>query len=374
MPEFLESLSRKTGVEKAIEFEQYLRRAAFEKGQPLIGTFELTPRCTLNCRMCYVHLNPDQMDADELTTDQWISLMGQAADAGMLYAVFTGGECLLYPGFFTLYEYLQSRGVLVTVLTNGTLLDEKTVSWLAERTPQRVQVSVYGSSPEEYRSVTGNADAFYRTDWAIDLLKGAKIPFTLAITVSRQMAPNFEAVLRYCRSKKPDRCDVCPFPFQARKETGRVYENYAPTLEQTVEISRIEMRLDGVPAVPWPCEEALLQSATAEEAETEQTVKGITCTAGRIKFSINWRGVMTACNAFNFAEAFPLKDGVAAAWRYINKRSCEYQMPEECRTCAYRRACLPCPAVHWLASGEGRANPLVCAETKRLAMEGLRVI
>lgn len=376
MSQLLDKLTSKEGYEKSKVFYQYLRETAFEKGLPLIGSFELTPRCNLDCKMCYVHLNNEQMKHNELTTEQWISLIDEACDAGMIYATMTGGECLLYPGFKKIYEHLQSLGVLITILTNGTLLDEQMVAWIAARSPQRVQISVYGSSPKGYETVTGNADAFYKVDHAIDLVKKAGIPFNLAITVSKQMFNDFEATLKYCRSKEPLNCDVNTFPFEARKETGRDYANYSLSLDEQVEIFKIRLRIAGKEFIPFACEGELMERSgyigSEREVLKEEKTIGIPCTAGRVMFSINWDGRMLACNTFGFAEAFPLKDGFNTAWDYINKRSCEYNMPSECFKCVYKSVCMPCPAVHWLYAGEGELNPRVCEEGKRMALEGIR--
>ncbi|HOP11763.1 MAG TPA: radical SAM protein [Oscillospiraceae bacterium] len=376
MSQLLEALASKEELEKSIAFEQYLRKSAFEKGVPLIGYFELTPRCTLNCVMCYVHLNPVQMSNQaELPVGQWKSLMDQACDAGMLYAVLTGGECLMYPGFFELYEHLQSRGVLISVFTNATLIDEKTVLWLSKHPPQRVQISVYGSSAEQYQTITGSADAFDKVDHAIDLLKAANIPLNLAITVCRQMLSDFEPLLRYCKSKAPVPYYINPFPFPARSETGRAYGNYTPSTDEIVEIFKTRKRFEGGSAIPWSCEEELLANAThAENADEPPFSRKVSCTAGTIKFSINWRGVMTPCNVFDFAESHPLKDGFRAAWDEIHTKTAAYRTPVECTKCAYRRACIPCPAIHWLASGKDRVNPLICTTIKKLSLEGLRTL
>ena len=43
------------------EFEKYLSLKAREKGVPVSGTFELTPLCNFNCKMCYVHLQTEQL-------------------------------------------------------------------------------------------------------------------------------------------------------------------------------------------------------------------------------------------------------------------------------------------------------------------------
>ena len=77
--------------------KQFLLEAAKnarEHDTPICGDFELTPLCNLDCRMCYVHLADPAVKARMLTGDQWISLMGQAIERGMLIALLTGGEAM----------------------------------------------------------------------------------------------------------------------------------------------------------------------------------------------------------------------------------------------------------------------------------------
>lgn len=345
MSKLLDVLADKEGSEKSEVFYKYLKQKAWEKGIPLTGTFELTPGCNLDCKLCYKYLDKGQMKQGELTTDQWISLIDEACDAGMMFATLTGGECLLYPGFRQIYEHLQSRGILISILTNGTLLDEETVDWLAERSPLRVQISVYGSSPERYKAITGNGDAFYKVDKAINLIKQAGIPFTLAITISKQLVGDFEAILKYCFLKEPLSCKIAELPFEARKETGRKYDDYAPTLDEQIEVFKIRSELEGRNIIPFSCEEELPAKSSISEDDNINSSKGISCSAGRNGFFVTWDGRMLPCDTFDFTEAFPLKDGFPAAWHYINNRSCEYNMPAGYLNCTYKRVCIHCPAL-----------------------------
>ena len=110
---------------------KYLESRARQKGVPVKGTFELTPLCNFDCRMCYVHLEAEKLRSCRLlTADEWENIMSQAIDSGMMYATLTGGECLTYPGFDELYLYLQSLGCDVSILTNG----EEVSGERAERT------------------------------------------------------------------------------------------------------------------------------------------------------------------------------------------------------------------------------------------------
>ncbi|NLG24177.1 MAG: radical SAM protein [Clostridiales bacterium] len=366
----LDCLEDKESHSRLKAFEGRLRQKAREQGVPLTGLFELTPRCTLDCAMCYVHLSDSQMKREELTVDQWLRIIDEACDAGMLYATLTGGECLMYPGFRQIYQHLQDRGVLVTVLTNGTLLDEDTVSWLAQRKPQRVQISVYGSSPQGYRAVTGSGEAFHRVDRAIDLIQAANIALDLAVTVSKQMMPDFEAILRYARTKGIVNCHVNPCPFESREETGRAFEDYAPSLDEQVEIFRIQRKLYD--------EMVEAESIHVMPAERKDSAvlpeRGIICSAGSNSFSINWAGKMLPCSVFDFAGGYPLREGFTAVWRRMNRGCAEYLNPRECVGCAYFNVCRFCPAGHYLKVGEGRANPAVCAEGRRMVEEKIRVL
>ena len=49
-------------VEPAIT--EYLHTKASRLGIPLNGTFELTPLCNMNCRMCYVRMGREQQEAN----------------------------------------------------------------------------------------------------------------------------------------------------------------------------------------------------------------------------------------------------------------------------------------------------------------------
>ena len=115
--------------------DDYFEDRARKKGIPLKGQFELTPFCNLDCKMCYVHLNKEQMKNKQLLDpEQWEMLMKQAIDSGMRKAVLTGGECLTYSGFEKLYLYLQSRGIEVQVYTNGILLTKKKIEFFKKFT------------------------------------------------------------------------------------------------------------------------------------------------------------------------------------------------------------------------------------------------
>ena len=154
-PPTLRELLRQLDEQGVTDYRRYeavrtfLSFKARDKAIPISGSFELTPLCNLDCKMCYVHLQKEQMaGAQLLTVEQWKAIMQQAIDGGMMYARLTGGECLTYPGFKELYNFLHSKGIEVSILSNGLLMDADMVDFLRVNPPSAVQITLYGASEE----------------------------------------------------------------------------------------------------------------------------------------------------------------------------------------------------------------------------------
>ena len=71
---------------------------AYADAIPISGTFELTPRCNFNCRMCYVHLPENEIERQgtELTAKEWVRIAQEAKEAGTAWLCITGGEPLMH--------------------------------------------------------------------------------------------------------------------------------------------------------------------------------------------------------------------------------------------------------------------------------------
>lgn len=82
---------------------------AFADTIPISGTFELTPRCNFDCRMCYVHLKEDQIlkYGRELNAKEWLQIAREAKDAGTTWLCITGGEPLMHPEFEIIWKELN---------------------------------------------------------------------------------------------------------------------------------------------------------------------------------------------------------------------------------------------------------------------------
>lgn len=138
---------------------------------PLNGTFELTIRCNLKCRMCLFRHHEQEyssLKAKELSTEEWIALGKQVADAGTLHLLITGGEPMLRPDFCEIWKGLYKLGFVLQLYTNATLITPRIIETLKQYPPHQIGVTIYGASAQTYEKVCGNGKAFEK------MLEGVK--------------------------------------------------------------------------------------------------------------------------------------------------------------------------------------------------------
>ena len=98
---------------------------------------EVTARCNLRCRHCYLG---DAGNSD-LDWDKAERVVDDFDEIGGLRLLVTGGEPLLYPRFQDLNESVKDRSYRAVLITNGTLIERLD---FAELNFQEIQFSVDG--------------------------------------------------------------------------------------------------------------------------------------------------------------------------------------------------------------------------------------
>ena len=145
---------------------EVLRRAA-KRLIPLQVTIELTYRCNLRCKHCYVDQNLRRNATGELSCEEWAHVFDELLDSGTLYLLFTGGEVLAYPDFFEVVSAARERRFRFGILTNGTLIDSSAIARLKELKPDNVGLSLYGATAQTHEATTQCAGSFAATTGAI---------------------------------------------------------------------------------------------------------------------------------------------------------------------------------------------------------------
>lgn len=298
---------------------------AFADAIPISGTFELTPRCNFSCRMCYVHLKPDQISryGRELTAKEWIRIAEEAREAGTVWLCVTGGEPLMHPEFETIWKELCRMGFFITLQTNASLIKGKTAELLAEYPPVGAKITLYGSNNEVYEKVCRVKNGFTDVDAGIRRLREMKIPVQMISTIIRQNEANAKGMAEYAYTHR--------IPWMA---TGGVKASCRADSSEARQV-RVEEKLEE--------EQRKEIRRRLEKAPVDLSRKPCTyCKDYRLGYWVVWNGDMRFCSFMNEPQ-IPVKDmPFQKAWEELLRYEEALEWPEECRSCRARSVCFKC--------------------------------
>ena len=361
---------------------------ATQTGTPLSGTFELTSRCTLDCKMCYIHSKARDKEVikKEKPTEWWLDLAKKAQKSGMLLLLLTGGEPMLRQDFDEIYLACKKMGLLISINTNATLIDEEKIRLFKENPPQRVNITLYGTSKETYGNLCGVPEAYDRVIWAIKALKEAGINVKINYTVTPYNKNDVFSASDFAEELGvPIQTVTYLFPPLRACANGGENIIASQTQHSEVRISNSELttRLsseDAAKAVFNLQKHRLgddfidfLKYKQKEAPKTdyfddcEKEGQRIRCRAGSTTFWVTWDGKMTPCGMVVEPVA-EIGEDFQKAWSHIRKAREEIILPPECTNCEYKANCDVCAAVTYAETGKFNGLPTyVCEKAKAYA-------
>ncbi len=133
-----------------------LRTRAAKARIPLSAVLELTSRCNLRCRHCYLGSQDHQVANRERECDTAAVMrsLDEWADAGCLYLLITGGDPMMRADFPDVYRHACELGMVVTVFCDGILVTDRILALFRELPPRKVEISIYGATAATYENVT----------------------------------------------------------------------------------------------------------------------------------------------------------------------------------------------------------------------------
>jgi len=110
---------------------------------PVRVYFELTEKCNLSCKHCFVSSSP--LSKNGMSTSMIFSLLEEMKDSGIINIRFTGGEPTSRDDWFDILNYAKSLEFVVSLSSNGVYKDtDKTVSQIASLGLEQVTFSIDG--------------------------------------------------------------------------------------------------------------------------------------------------------------------------------------------------------------------------------------
>lgn len=332
---------------------EYLYRKAAAMGKPLSGTFELTPVCNMDCKMCYVRLSPQSQEAIGPLADakRWLELAREARDAGMLYLLLTGGEPFLHPQIRDIMENLHKMGLLITINSNGTLINAETVKWLKKCPPVRINISLYGASDETYARLCGNAKGFTQTSHAIRLLQEAGISVKLNCSLTPYNAKDLPKMVDFAKQNNLI-LQVATYMFPpVRRDSSMTGKNQRFSPEDAAYYMAYADYLT-LGKERFLAQGAELPVPTNSEDPCGNKGEGIRCRAGKCSFWITWQGNIIPCGMFP-SDGSPnvFQMPFQSAWEKTKEATDEIRLPAQCADCSAKESCRACGAMVITESG-----------------------
>lgn len=157
---------------------QVMQRAA-DHLIPMQVSLDLTYRCNLACKHCYIDTPAD----DELSLVEIEDIFDQLARAGTMYLMFTGGEILARRDFFEIATSAREHGFMLTFLTNGTLITPSIARLIKGLEPFAVGLSLHGATAATHDGITRQPGSFSAVMNAVRWLKELGVPVALQTLV-----------------------------------------------------------------------------------------------------------------------------------------------------------------------------------------------
>jgi pyrroloquinoline quinone biosynthesis protein E len=167
---------------------------------------ELTYRCPLRCPYCS---NPIDLNAhkNELSTEDWCRVLGEAEELGVVQLHLTGGEPLARKDLEVLVARAREVGLYVNLVTSGIPLARERLERLVAAGVDHVQVSIQSSRPalaDEVAGYPGHAQKLEVMRW----VKALDLPLTMNVVLHRANLDEIDELVALAESVGADRLEL----------------------------------------------------------------------------------------------------------------------------------------------------------------------
>lgn len=313
---------------------------------PFKGSIELTNSCNFACIHCFVNHQKDFLDKKEI-----FKSIDYLVNYGCLFIQLTGGECLLHEDFNEIYEYIVKKGILITIMTNGSLISSKTLNLFRKFPPYKIVVSLYGASNVVYEKVTGKKNQFTKVHsnlielkslglnlhMNIILLEVNKCELSMMEEISKNITEYYFVYNKLLNKKKSD---------------SNISNSASLTSAEIKIITRIRQHYQAI----------IKKNFEENHYETNDEKDYFYCNAGVTSFHITPLNELALCQLQNRNFISLKKEKFDDAWQELQRiRLLELRIEEECKSCKINMYCKSCPIKVRTMTKEDR---YICKEVK----------
>ncbi|WP_346863890.1 radical SAM/SPASM domain-containing protein [uncultured Draconibacterium sp.] len=301
---------------------------------PVWGGIDLTFSCNMNCCHCYIPKSKEFIDREnELSFSEICCLIDELVDEGCLFFTISGGEPLIRDDFIDIYLYAIKKGLIITILTNGTLITPELAKVFSKYPNTYIEISLYGITTETYENITKTPNSFEKCLQGIEALLDNNVKLNLKTPILTLNAGEIIAINNFAKEKKLNfRCDPYVIPqLDGTKEPCK----YRISPQDAVEFDFLFEDRSNV------IKERLLTKENSRQFFRK-------CTDSVCKFSITPHGKLQKCTRMTTPSFNLHNSSFKEGWNSLYSMSLELfsnYPPEkyECSTCNKISICSPCP-------------------------------
>ncbi|MBP3704567.1 MAG: radical SAM protein, partial [Clostridia bacterium] len=288
-----------------------------------------------------------------------------------LYLLLTGGEPLLWPDFWTLYDELIDMGFLVSINTNGSLIDEKAIAHFTAKPPQRINITLYGASDETYRNLCGQDHVFTKVDHAIRGLLEAGITVKINCSLTPENAADLDWIVDYAKARGT-MVTVATYMFPpVRRDPTQIGVNERFTPEESAQYLMRYLERDRGPEAYQRYVRSILDGYVEPPGLDEGCIDPldgkIRCRAGKSSVWITWDGWITPCGMVPEPKADLAGMRFPDAWSALTEMTAALRLSGVCDKCPNMNICHPCAAIAYAETGSSSGVPTyMCHATRAM--------
>lgn len=319
------------------EFQLLTKRGGDAKaryGIPLAVLAELTHRCPLQCSYCS---NPVQLEAAsrELSTKDWLRIIDELAEIGVLQIHFSGGEPTVRKDLVELVGHAVSRGLYTNLITSAVMLTRDKMQALADAGLHHVQISVQGADQAMADRIGGFRNGHAKKLEVAAWVKELDLPLTVNAVMHRQNLSQLPQIIDLAVELQAERIEVASVQYYgwALKNRSALMPSRAQMEEATATVMAARTRLHGILDIDYVVPDYYA-------ARPKQCMGGW----GRQFFTISPSGKVLPCHAAESITGIDfdtLTGNKSLRWIWEHSDALNLYrgtdwMPEPCKSCDFK--------------------------------------
>jgi MoaA/NifB/PqqE/SkfB family radical SAM enzyme len=288
---------------------------------PVFVSIVLNGRCNLRCSYCYANVNNrfDNLQPEGFSKQEIFAMVDELYRMGTRLIFLLGGEPLLHEHIGEIVEYIVGKGIMLHIITNGTLIKKK-----LNRIKKAHYLCISLDGPQEYNDRYRGKGTYAVI---IDNIKAA-LAENLHVRIHPvliKVCQELKVLMTYSPANYLGETDFPDF-----KMTDEEYKEFWSEL--------IRMKKRGAPianslyalrkVVDWPI--GYHAFITGEQAERYDYAP-VFCASGYTYCGIDSSGIMCNCINLGVKNGLNVREvGIKKAWDYLP----EIRQSTRCMSCA----------------------------------------